>query len=86
MVQKLGEFRFKKMVNDYNDAKANRYELSFKPGGMSIKVVKHLVNELKYLRLIRKENGCLILPILTDECENITSLIENRDSNELKRF
>jgi len=73
---------FKKMINDYNDAKASKYGLSFKPRGVNIKVVKHLVAELKYLKLIRKENGYLVL---TDEGENIASLIENKDSNELKR-
>ncbi len=72
---------FKKMINDYNDAKASKYGLSFKPREVNIKVVKHLVAELKYLKLIRKENGYLIL---TDEGENIASLIENKDSNELK--
>jgi len=73
---------FKKMINDYNDAKASKYGLSFKPREVDIKVVKHLVAELKYLKLISKENGCLIL---TEEGEYIASLIENKDSNELKR-
>ena len=73
---------FKKMINDYNDAKASKYGLSFKPKQVNIKVVKNLIAELKYLKLSRKENGYLIL---TNEGENIASLIENKDSKELKR-
>lgn len=73
---------FKKMINDYNDAKASKYGLSFKPREVNIKVVKHVVAELKYLKLIRKEKGYLIL---TDEGENIAVLIEKKDSTELKK-
>jgi hypothetical protein len=73
---------FRTMINDYNDAKASKYGLSFKPREVNLKVVKHLVAELKYLKLLRKENGYLIL---TEEGENIASLIENKDSNGLKK-
>lgn len=72
---------FKKMINDYNDAKASKYGLSFKPREVNIKVVKHVVAELKYLKLIRKENGYLVL---TNEGENIASLIEKKEPIELK--
>ncbi|MBT9145911.1 MAG: hypothetical protein DDT42_01788 [candidate division WS2 bacterium] len=70
------------MINDYNDAKASKYGFSFKPREVNIKVVKHVVAELKYLKFIRKENGYLIL---TDEGENIAALIEKKDSTELKK-
>ncbi len=73
---------FKRMINDYNDAKASKYGLSFKPREVNIKVVKHAVAELKYLKLIRKEKGYLIL---TDEGENIAAIIEKKDSTELKK-
>ncbi len=73
---------FKRMINDYNDAKASNYGLSFKPREVDIKVVKHIVAELKYLKLIRREKGYLIL---TDEGKNIAALIENKDSTELKK-
>ena len=73
---------FKKMINDYNDAKASKYGLSFKPREVNIKVIKHVVAELKYLKLIRKENGYLIL---TDDGKHVASLIEQKDSNELKK-
>lgn len=73
---------FKKMINDYNDAKASKYGFYFKPREVNIKVVKHVVAELKYLKFIRKENGYLIL---TDEGENIAALIEKKDSTELKK-
>lgn len=73
---------FKKMINDYNDAKAAQYGLSFKPREVNIKVIKHVVAELKYLKLIRKENGYLIL---TNDGEIVASLIEQKDSNGLKK-
>ena len=73
---------FKRMINDYNDAKASKYGLSFKPREVNIEVVKHVVAELKYLKLIRKEKGYLIL---TDEGKNIAALIEKKDSTELKK-
>jgi hypothetical protein len=74
---------FKKMINDYNNAKATKYGLSFKPREVNIKVIKHVVAELKYLKLIRKENGHLIL---TNEGENIAVLIEKKESAELKNI
>lgn len=74
---------FKKMINDYNEAKASKYGLSFKPREVNTKVIKHVVAELKYLKLIRKENGYLIL---TNEGENIATLIEKKKSIELKKI
>ncbi len=74
---------FRSMINDYNDAKASRYGLSFKPREVNIKVVKHAVAEVKNLKLIRKENGYWVL---TNEGEKVASLIERKDSNELKKF
>jgi hypothetical protein len=74
---------FKKMINDYNNAKAAKYGLSFKPREVNIKVIKHIIAELKYLKLICKENGYLIL---TNEGENIAVLIEKKESAELKKI
>jgi len=73
---------FKKMLNDYNEAKAAKYGLSFKPRDVNVKVVKHIVAELNYLRLTRKENGYLEL---TEEGQKIASLIEDKDSIKLKQ-
>jgi hypothetical protein len=74
---------FKKMINDYNNAKAAKYGLSFKPKEVNNKVIKHITAELIYLKLIRKENGYLAL---TDEGEKIASLIEKKESEELKKI
>jgi hypothetical protein len=74
---------FKKMINDYNNAKAAKYGLSFKPREVNIKVIKHIIAELKYLKLICEENGYLIL---TNEGENIAVLIEKKESAELKKI
>ena len=73
---------FRGMINDYKDAKASKYGLSSKPREVNIKVVKHAVAELRNLKLIRKEDGYLAL---TDEGENIASLIEKKESKELKK-
>lgn len=73
---------FKKMINDYNDAKATKYGLSFKPRKVDIEVIEHVISELKYLKLIREENRYWIL---TDEGEKIANLIEKKDSQELKK-
>jgi len=74
---------FRKAINDYNDAKASRYGLSFRPREVNIKVVKHVVTELKGLRLIRSENRHLVL---SNDGENVALLIEGRDSDELKKI
>ncbi len=73
---------FRKAINDYNYAKASRYGLSFRPREVNIDVVKHVVSELKDLGLIRSEDGRLAL---TSDGENIASLIETKDSEELRR-
>lgn len=73
---------FKRAINDYNNAKASKYGLSFRPKEVNIKVVKHVVAELKYLKLIYKKDGYLTL---TDAGEMIASLIETKDSQELKK-
>lgn len=72
---------FKKGLNDYNEAKAAKYGLSFKPREVNTKIVKHVLAELKNLNLIRKEKEYLML---SDEGEKITSLIENKKAEELK--
>lgn len=72
---------FKKLINEYNEAKAAKYGLSFKPREVNIKVVKHVLTELKNLGLISKEKNYLIL---TAEGSKIASLIENKKSEELK--
>jgi hypothetical protein len=74
---------FKKVINNYNEAKAARYGLSFKPREVNTEVVSHVLAELKNLNLIRKEKEYIIL---TDEGEKIASLIENKKSDELKEI
>jgi hypothetical protein len=74
---------FRKAINDYNDAKAGRYGLSFKPTEVNIEVVKHVVAELKGLKLIRSENKHLVL---SNDGENVALLIGRRDSDELKQI
>jgi len=74
---------FKRMINDYNNAKATKYGLSFKPREVNINVIEKIIAELKYLELIRKENGDLIL---TDEGKKIAVLIEKKESAELKKI
>ncbi|MGQ9847572.1 MAG: hypothetical protein ACUVQP_08760 [Bacteroidales bacterium] len=72
---------FKKGLNEYNEAKAAKYGLSFKPRGVNTEIVKHLLAELKNLNLIHKEKGYIML---TNEGEKIASLIENKKAEELK--
>lgn len=74
---------FKKGLNDYNEAKAAKYGLSFKPREVNIKIVGHVLAEHKKLNLIRKEKGYIML---TDEGEKIASLIENKKTEELKEL
>lgn len=74
---------FRKAINDYNDAKASRYGLSFRSREVNVKVVKHVVAELKDLKLIRSENKHLVL---SNDGENVALLIERRDSDELKQI
>jgi len=73
---------FRKAINEYNYAKASRYGLSFKPREVNIDVVKHIVGELRDLNLMKSENGRLAL---TNEGENIASMIERRDSDGLRK-
>lgn len=72
---------FKKAINQYNDAKSAKYGLSFKPREVNIKVVKHILAELKNLNLIRKEKNKLML---TEDGNRIALLIENKQSEELR--
>jgi len=74
---------FRKAINDYNDGKASRYGLSFRPREVNIRVVKHVGAELKHLKLIRSENEHLAL---SNEGEKAALLIERKDSNELKKI
>ncbi|GAI57852.1 unnamed protein product, partial [marine sediment metagenome] len=74
---------FRKAINDYNDAKASRYGLSFRPREVNVKVVKHVVAELKDLKLIRSGNKHLVL---TDDGHNVALLIERTESDELKQI
>ncbi len=72
---------FKKGLNDYNEAKAAKYGLSFKPREVNIEVVKHVLAELQSLNLIHKEKSHIML---TDEGEKVASLIEGKKTEELK--
>jgi len=73
----------RKMINNYNEAKASRYGLSFKPRDISTETVKRATSELIDLELIVKENGYLTL---TSAGKNVAMLIERKDSEELKKF
>jgi hypothetical protein len=76
-------FRYlKKMIDDYNIAKASKYGLSFKPKEVGIKVVEHAIAELELLKLVDKDNEQLTL---TNDGEVVAGLIERRDSNGLKK-
>ncbi|MGI0014510.1 MAG: hypothetical protein ACREBU_13870, partial [Nitrososphaera sp.] len=70
-----------RLVNDYNEARATRYALSFRPKGVNVKVVKHAVAELRYLALLDREDGHLVL---TRRGEEAARLIAERESGELK--
>ncbi len=72
---------FKKGLNEYNEAKAAKYGLSFRPREVNTKIVEHVLAELKVLNLIHREKGYITL---TDEGEKIVSLIENKKTKELK--
>lgn len=74
---------FKKIINEYNNAKADRYGISFRPKKVNITVIKHVITELQYLNLIHKNKEYLLL---TEEGENIANLIEKKDSIELKKI
>lgn len=73
---------FGKAINDYNDAKASRYGLSFKPRAVNAKVVKNVTSELNDLKIIGTEETHLAL---TNAGERIAVLIEERDSDGLKK-
>ena len=70
-----------KLINDYNEAKATRYGLSFRPKGVNIKVVKHALAELRYLGLMDRYDGHMVL---TAAGEAVAGLISARESAELK--
>lgn len=73
----------KKVVNDYNEAKASKYGLSFRPREVNVKVIEHLVAELEYLKLIQEDKEHLVL---TSQGEYVASLIEKGASEELRRL
>ncbi len=70
-----------KAINDYNEAKASRFGLSFKPRGVNTEVVKNVVDEIRDLRLIVVEDEYLAL---TDAGQNVAALIDKGDSQRLK--
>jgi len=72
---------FKKAINQYNDAKSAKYGLTFKPREVNIKIVEHVLTELKNLGLVRKEKNKLML---TKDGNRIALLIENKRSEELR--
>ena len=70
-----------KTINDYNEAKNNRYGISFKSRGVNTEVVKNVVEEIRNLRLIVVEDGYLEL---NDVGKKVASLIDKGDSQQLK--
>jgi len=75
------EMTFENLINEYNEAKASKQGLTFKPREVNVRVVENIITELKSLKIIRKEGEYLVL---TDEGEKIASLIEKRESKGLK--
>lgn len=73
---------FKRIINDYNEAKASKYGLSFKPREVNSVVVRHVVSELRYLGLLRKEDKYWKL---SSDGEHIAILLEQKKSTELKK-
>lgn len=73
----------KKVLNDYNAAKAAKYGFSFRPRTVNTKVVEHILAELQNLNLIHKEKGHIIL---TEKGEQVASLIANKKVQELKEL
>jgi len=73
---------FRRMINNYNEAKASKYGLSFRPREINIETVKRATFELIDLKIIAKENGYLTL---TGAGKNVAMLIERKDSEELKK-
>ncbi|MEM3473585.1 MAG: hypothetical protein QW735_03235 [archaeon] len=74
---------FKKALNSYNEAKAAKYRLSFKPREVNLEFVKHILAELQNLNLIHKEKSHIML---SEEGEKVASLIENKKTEELKKM
>lgn len=73
---------FKTLINNYNDSKASKFGFSFKPREVNIETVKDIVYELKKLSLISEEERWIVLK---EEGNKIASLIEQKDSKQLKR-
>jgi len=77
-----GTFQYlAKAINDYNEAKASRFGLSFKPRGVNVEVIKHVVSEIRDLGLIAVEDQSLAL---TNAGRNVAALIDKGDSLQLK--
>ena len=73
---------FRTLINNYNDSKASKFGFSFRPREVNIDTIKDIVYELKKLSLISEEDGWIIL---TEEGNKIASLVEQKDSKQLKR-
>lgn len=73
---------FRTLINNHNDSKASKFGFSFKPREVHIETVKDIVYELKKLSMISEEEKWIVLK---EEGNQIASLIEQKDSKQLKR-
>ncbi|MEM3697860.1 MAG: hypothetical protein QXQ94_10275 [Candidatus Bathyarchaeia archaeon] len=73
---------FRRMINNYNEAKASMYGLSFRPREINIETVKRATFELIDLKIITEDDGYLTL---TDAGKDVAMLIERRDAEKLKK-
>jgi hypothetical protein len=74
---------FGRLVNEYNYAKSSKFGFSLRPREVNQKLISHVVTELIYLKLIRKEDKSWVL---TGEGEEVASFIENQNSRALKTY
>jgi len=72
---------FKKGLNNYNEAKAAKYGLSFKPREVNIEIVKYLLAELQNLNPNQKEKSHIML---SDEGEKVALLIKSKKTELIK--
>jgi len=74
---------FKNSVNEYNNRKDDKYGFSHKSKEVNVDTIKHIVYELKYLELIKREEKQILL---TKSGKEVTSLIRNKNALELKKI
>lgn len=74
---------FRNLINEFNDAKASRIALSFRPRGVNLDVVKDTVSELVSLNVVKREGEAVSL---TELGRRIAALIAERQGEQLRRL